>query len=212
MLPLILTPPKNKPGRVLGLGREALPALQGLTRVSWPLIIHDPEGGKGLASFPSVQVTRSAPDGGALRQASIVLLTSACPKEWRAGAELALKGSGVPTWDAEDATSSTLKFPAWFPGPTLSLAVWGTHALEPWESALSEDLARSCESLFSLFLKLAGELRTLVFSGLTEEAFRQKVVGQLTRPEILSQLMKGDYEGAKVLALKIVGSTTRALE
>jgi len=212
MLPLIISPPKNKPGRVLGLGREALPALQALTRVSWPLIIHDPEGGKGLASFPGVQVARGAPDGGALKQASLVLLTSACPKEWRAGAELALKGSGVPVWDSKNPAASTLRFPAWFPGTSFSLAAWGTRSLETWESALSEDLARSCESLFSLFLKLAGELRTLVFSGLTEEAFRQKVVGQITRPEILSQLLKGDYEAAKVMALKIVGSTTRALE
>lgn len=212
MLPLILAPPKNKPARVLGLGREALPAVQGLTRVSWPLIVHDPEGAKGLASLPSVQVTRVAPDGGALRQASLVLVTSACPKEWRADAELALKGSAVPVWDCRNPAASTLRIPAWFPGSTVSLAVWGTQALEPWESALTEDLARSCESLFSLFLKLAGELRTLVFSGLTDDAFRQKVVGQITKPEILALLLKGDYEGAKVLALKIVGSTTRALD
>jgi hypothetical protein len=212
MLPLVLAPPKNKPARVLGLGREALPAVQGLMRVSWPLIVHDPEGAKGLAALPTVQVSRGAPDGGALRQASLVLVTSACPKEWRADAELALKGSGVPVWDSRNPAASTLGVPAWFPGSTVSMAVWGNQTLEPWESALTEDLARSCESLFSLFLKLAGELRSLVFSGLTDEAFRQKVVGQITKPEILALLLKGDYEGAKVLSLKIVGSTTRALE
>ena len=212
MLPLVLSPPKNKPGRILGLGREALPAVQGLTRVAWPLVIHDVEGAKGLASYPNVQVTRIAPDGGALKQASLVIITSGCPKEWRADAELALKASGVPVWDSTKPANSTLRFPSWFPGSTVSLAVWGTKPLEPWESALSEDLARSCESLFTLFLKLAGELRAIVFSGLTDDAFRQKVVGQITKPEILALLVKGDYDGAKVLALKIVGSTTRALD
>ena len=212
MLPLVIAPPKSRPARILGLGREALPAIQSLTRVAWPLVVHDLEGAKGLASFKGVQVTRGAPTGTLLRQASLVLITSACPREWLAAAELELKGSDVPVWDARERVSSSLLFPIWFPGPHLSVAVWGTRAMEPWEAALAEDLARASESLFTLFLKLAGELRALVFSGLTEEAFRQKVVGQLARPELLALLLKGQYEEAKVMALRIVGSTTRAME
>lgn len=212
MLPLVIAPPKSKPARVLGRGREALPAIQSLTRVAWPLIVHDPEGAKGMASFRGVQVTRGAPTGVLLRQASLVLITSACPRGWLSLAELELRDSDVPVWDARERASSSLLFPTWFPGPHLSVAVWGTRAMEPWEAALAEDLARASESLFSLFLKLAGELRVLVFSGLTEEAFREKVIGQLSRPELLALLLKGQYEEAKVMALKIVGSTTRAME
>lgn len=212
MLPLVIAPPKGKPARVLGLGREALPAVQSLTRVAWPLVVHDPEGARGLASFKGVQVTRGGPTGPLLRQASLVLVTSACPREWLTIAELELKDSDVPVWDAREKVPSSLLFPTWFPGPHLSVAVWGTRAMEPWEAALAEDLARASESLFSLFMKLAGELRALVFAGLAEDDFRQKVVGQLARPELLALLIRGQYEEAKMVALKIVGSTTRALE
>jgi hypothetical protein len=92
------------------------------------------------------------------------------------------------------------------------MAVWGAGGARPWEADLAEDFARELQGLFGGLLKLASELRGLVFDGTTDEVFREKVVAQLTRPEVTTLLLKGDYEQAKLLALKIVGTTTRSLE
>jgi hypothetical protein len=142
----------------------------------------------------------------------MVLITTACPHDWRDMAHKELEGAGVPVWDAVEPAKSTLRFPEWFPGRSLSMAVWGGTALKPWEEALAEDFARVSGAYFALFSKLAEELRALVLESLSEEAFRTKVVSQLTRPEILAHLVRGDYDTAKTLALKIVGTTTRALD
>ena len=212
MIPLLLAPPAGKPARFLGAGTDALPVLQGLARVSWPAVLHEPTGGGALKGFPGVQFSTTAPTAAGLRQSSLVFITSACPPAWRDAARRDLEGSGVPLWDSLDPKGSTLRFPVWFPGAPLSMAVWGVGGARPWEAGLAEDFARAMEGLFSGLLKLASELRGLVFVGANDEVFRQKVVAQLTRPEITTLLLRGEYGQAKMLALKIVGTTTRSLE
>jgi hypothetical protein len=105
-----------------------------------------------------------------------------------------------------------VRFPVWFAGSPLSMAVWGAGGAQPWEASLAEDFAREMGGLFGGLLKLASEMRSLVFESATDESFREKGVAQLTRPEVLTLLARGEYEKAKVLALKIVGTTTRSLE
>lgn len=212
MLPLLLSPPAGRPARVLGAGAEVLPFLQALTRVGWPVTLHEPSGGGALKDFPGIQVTSATPLGPGLRQASLVLITSACPADWREAALKELEGAGVPLWDALDEKRCTLNFPLWFPGVPLSMAFWGSGKVAPWEAALAEDFFRETGGLFHAFVALAGELRGLVLQNATEEEFRRKVVSQLTRPEVLALLVRGDYQQAKTLALKIVGTTTRALD
>lgn len=212
MIPLLFAAPAGKPARILGAGTEVLPVLQGLSRVSWPVVLHEPAGGGALKGFPGIQLSTVPPAAPSLRQSSLVFIASGCPPAWRDAARKDLEGSGVPLWDSLDARGSTLRFPVWFPGAPLSMAVWGAGGARPWEAALAEDFVRELQGLFGGLLKLASELRGLVFDGATDEVFREKVVAQLTRPEITALLLKGDYEQAKLLALKIVGTTTRSLE
>ncbi len=212
MIPLLLSPPAGRPARILGAGAEVVPVLQNLSRVSWPVTLHEPSGGGELKRFPGIQITAAAPTGPALRQASLVFITSACPAPWHEEARRELEGSGVPLWDSLDPKSTTVRFPVWFVGSPLSMAVWGAGGARPWEAGLAEDFAREMGGLFGGLLKLAGELRGLVFESATDEAFREKAVAQLSRPEIWTLLAKGEYDQAKLLALKIIGTTTRSLE
>lgn len=212
MIPLLLSPPSGRPARVLGAGKEILPYLQDLGRVGWPVILHEPSGGGALQAYPGIQIQSSAPPGPALRQASLVMLTSACPADWREAARKDLEGSGVPLWDASDAAGSTLSFPVWFPGFPLSLAFWSSAAVQPWEKLLAEEFMRHLEGFVNGYLRLTAELRGLVFEKTADEAFRQKVVTQVQRSEILALLLKGEYDQAKTLALKVIGTTTRSLE
>jgi len=212
MLPVLLKPPTGRPARVLGAGPEILPAIQALTRVGWPVTLHDPDGGGSLKNLPGVQVATTRPPGPALRQASLVLMASGCPPAWRAAALSELEGSGVPLWDSAEPKASTLSFPVWFPGTPLSLALWGSGPVKPWEAGLAEDFLREMEAFYGGFVRLASELRSLVLDNMTDGTFREKIVGQLVRPEILQLLLKGEYLQAKTLALKIMGTTTRSLE
>jgi hypothetical protein len=212
MLPLVLSPPAGKPARVLGAGKEILPYLQNLVSVNWPVVLHEPASPSGYQGMKGLQFSTSPPAAPSLRQASLVLISIACPDGWRDAARRDLEGSGVPVWDARDAKGSTLSFPIWFPGSPLSMACWSTGKLEPWEAALAEDYLRETQGVTAGFLRLASELRQLVFEGATDDEFRKKVVAQLTQTEILQFLLRGDYEQAKVLALKIIGTTTRSLE
>ena len=180
--------------------------------VNWPVVLHDAATPSAYQGMKGLQFSTSPPAAPSLRQASIVLISSACPDEWREAARRDLEGSGVPVWDARDAKGSTLGFPVWFPGAPLSMACWSTGKLEPWEASLAEDYLRETQRVTTDFLRLASELRQLVFEGATDDEFRKKVVAQLTRTEILQFLVRGDYEQAKVLALKIIGTTTRSLE
>ena len=212
MIPLLLTPPAGRPARVLGAGLEVVPILQNLSRVSWPVILHEPTGGGGLRSFPGIQITTASPNAPGLRQSSLVLITSACRPDWRESARRDLEGSGVPTWDAVDPRSSTVHFPIWFPGTPLSMAVWGVGGTAPWEAGLAEDFVREMGGCFEGLLRLAEELRHLGFGGADDEGFRRKVVTRIASPEVLTLLLKGEFEQAKTLAMKIIGTTTRSLE
>jgi hypothetical protein len=51
----------------------------------------------------------------------------------------------------------------------------------------------------------------MIFEGLDETAFREKVLSQAARPEVLALLLQGKGAQAKTTVLKIVGSTTRIL-
>jgi hypothetical protein len=212
MIPLLLSPPSGRSARVLGAGKEILPCLQDLGRVGWPVVLHEPAGGGPLQGYPGIQVQSAPPPGPALRQASLVLITSGCPADWRDAARRELEGSGVPLWDASDPGGSTLAFPIWFPGFPLSLAFWTGAAVQPWERLLAEEFMRHLEGFVNGYLRLTAELRGLVFEKTTDEAFRTKVVTQIQRPEILALLLKGEYDQAKTLALKVIGTTTRSLE
>ncbi len=213
MIPLLLAPPSGRPARVLGDGSEALPALRDLLRTGWPVVLHAPPGRGMLAALAGVQTAAHAPSQPSLRQASLVLITSACPPEWREAARRDLEGTGVPFWDEGDPAGSTLRFPVWFPGDSLSMAAWGPIQIsQAWERGLAEELARHAEALYAGFLRLSSELRELLFATDSEDAFRRRVIDQVARPEILALLLKGEYEKAKMTAFKIVGSTTRELD
>jgi hypothetical protein len=211
MIPVLLKPPAGRPARVLGKGRGFAAVLQNLSRVGWPVEVHDPDGGPDYSGLPGVRVVTHAPPAPALRQASLVLIGASCPADWRSRGMQDLEGSGVPVWDESDPSACTLAFPMWMPGQHLSLAAWASAATKPWERGVVEDFLRHSEGFMADFLKLVNELRTLIFNEMADEAFREKVATQLTTPEILGFLLKGDYEKAKMLALKIVGSTTRSL-
>lgn len=212
MIPVLLKPPGGRPARVLGRGRQITRALQDLSRVGWPAEVHDPEGAADLARLPGVRVVAHAPPSPSLRQASLVLIGSDCPPDWRKQALHDLEGTGVPVWDEADPAASTLAFPLWVPGTRLSLAAWAPEAVKGWERGVAEDFLRMNERFAADFLRLVNELRDLILNDMDDEAFRDKVVTQLASPEILGHLMRGDYEKAKMLALRIVGSTTRSLE
>ncbi len=212
MIPVLLKPPAGRPARVVGRGREITPVLQNLSRIGWPMEVHVPEGATDYAGLPGVRVSNHAPPAPALRQASLVLIGSSCPQDWRKQAIQDLDGSGVPVWDEADPSSSTLAFPLWVPGTRLSMAAWAPDAVKSWEGNVAEDFLRLDERFAADFLKLVNEMRDLILNDMDDEAFRSKVVTQLSAPEILGHLMKGDYEKAKMLALRMVGSTTRSLE
>lgn len=212
LIPVLLKPPSGRPARVLGQGRGFTAVLQNLSRVGWPVEVHDPDGSQAYAGLPGIRVVTHAPPSPALRQASLVLIGASCPAEWRTRGMKDLEGTGIPVWDESDPAASTLGFPLWMPGQHLSLAAWATSATKPWERSVTEDFLRHNEKFAGDFVKLVNELRTLVFNEMNDEAFREKAATQLATPEILGHLLRGDYEKAKMLALKIVGSTTRSLE
>lgn len=210
MLPLLLSAPEGRPARLLGHSPAVLPLLQNLKSVGWPCVLHHPEGGGFLSGFPGLQVATDAPPAQALRQSSLVLLAAGCPDPWRDAARRDLTGSGVPLWDERDGAGSTLAFPRWYPGHNLSAAAWGGAGLQGWQTELLSPFFNGTEALFGAFLALAEELRT-VFEGLDESAFREKVLSQAARPEVLALLLQGKRDQAKTTVLRIVGSTTRTL-
>ncbi len=210
MLPLLLAAPEGRPARLLGQSPSFLMILQNLSSVGWPCVLHDEKGGGPLAGFPSLQVATAAPPAPALRQSSLVLIGSGCVQSWREAARRDLEGSGVPLWDEADAKGSSLAFPKWLHGRDLSAAFWAKAGVEPWQEKLAASFLDGTETMLDGFLELARELHPL-FEGMDEEAFRDKVVSQMTKPEIMSLLVKGQRAQAKTAVLKIVGSTTRTL-
>lgn len=210
MLPLLLAAPEGRPARLLGRSPALLPLIQNLKAVGWPCVLHDPEGGGFLAGFAGLQIATDAPPAPALRQSSLILIAAGCPPAWREAARRDLAGTGVPTWDEADPKGSTLAFPRWFPGRVVSAAAWSGAGLQGWQEGLVAPFFAGTEALFAAFLKLAGELR-VVLEGLDEEAFREKVLDQAARPEVLALLLQGKHDQAKTTVLRIVGSTTRTL-
>lgn len=210
-MPLVVAPPAGRPARVLGGGPKTLAAVQNLLRAGWPVEVHEKSG--SLGRLKGVRVSNSPPPTPALRQASMVLIGSACPGEWRGTALKALAGSGVLLWDENAPGSSTLRFPLWLPGAHLSLAAWsGAKVLSSWQATLAEDFLRVQEKLFGSFARLLDEVGGLVFKGARDEAFLDKAVAQLSTPEIVSCLARGEYDKAKMFALKVMASTTRSLD
>jgi len=210
MFPILLAAPEGRPARFLGRSPAFLMVLQNLRSAFWPCVLHDDKGGGPLAGFPGLQVATTLPPAPALRQSSLVLIGGECPPGWREAARRDLQGSGVPFWDEADIQGSTLAFPKWLHGRELSAAFWASGGLEPWQESLAAAFLAGTESLLSGFLELARELMPL-FEGMDEKTFRDKVVSQMTRPEILGLLLKGERSQAKTAVLKIVGSTTRTL-
>lgn len=210
MLPLLLAAPEGRPARLLGRSPSFLMVLQNLRSVGWPCVLHDEKGGGPLAGFPGLQVATTPPPAPALRQSSLVLIGGDCAPGWRAAARRDLEGSGIPFWDEADLKCSTLAFPKWLQGRELSAAFWAGGGVEPWQESLAASFLAGTESMMAGFLELAREL-TPLFEGMDEDTFRDKVVSQMTRPEILALLLKGQRAQAKTAVLKIVGSTTRTL-
>lgn len=211
MLPLLLASPEGRPARILGRSPAILPLLQNLRAVGWPCTLHDPEGGGPLATFPGLRIAADPPPAPALGQSSLVLISAGCPEDWRAAAQRDLAGTGVPFWDERDLKGSTLAFPRWFPGRVLSAAVWpSTASPHPWQEEMAAPFLAGTESLFAAFFKLVEDLRS-VFEGLDDAGFRDKVLDQAARPEVLALLLQGKHDQAKMTVLKIVGSTTRTL-
>lgn len=211
MLPLLLKAPGARPARVVGLGPGILGAVRNLLVVRWPVTVHDPDGARTLASMPGVHIATTYPGTQLLRQASLVLLGSNAPAHWREEALRDLAETGIPLWDEADRAGSTLGFPSWIPGRSLSLALWGEAAKVGWTENLAGDFLTGIEGLYTSFFHLLEELRSLVFDGMSDEDFRNRVVSQVSRPEILALLLQGERERAKTTVLKIVGSTTRTI-
>jgi hypothetical protein len=173
--------------------------------------VHDPSGAPALSGLPGVHASATSPPAPALRQASLVLIGETCPAAWREEALSALDGTGLPIWIEGDAARSTLAFPLWLAGPKLSLAAWTHSGMRSWERELSGDFFRASEQLFSDFLRLVNEVGEAALNGVEDEAFLGKVGAQLAKPELLGLLLKGDYQGARTMALRIIGTTTRSL-
>ncbi len=211
MLPLLLAAPEGRPARLVGKSPAFLALLQNLRSVGWPCVLHDASGGGPLAGFPGLQVATDAPPAQAVRQASLVLIGADCPDAWRDAVRRDLAGAGVPFWDERDAEGSTLAFPRWVPGHRLSAAFWSGAGLPPAQADVLGAFFSGTEGLLAAFLKLAEELRP-VFEGLDDKAFRDKVVSQMARPEVLTLLLKGQHDQARNTVLRIVGSTTRVLD
>jgi hypothetical protein len=211
-IPVLLEAPSGRPARALGGGPHLKAAVQGLVRASWPVVVHEPAGQPQLTGLPGAQVVNYPPAGPGLRQSSLVLLGVTCPPDWREQALSDLKGTGIPFWDEADPKGSTLALPMWVPGEILSFAAWSSGGLKGWEKELAEDFLRAHEGFAGAFLRLSGEIRDLVLPGSGEEGFRQKVASQLANPELMSLLLRGEYDRARSMALKIVGSTTRSLD
>jgi len=185
--------------------------VQRLLRGGWPVEVHEKR--PGIGRLDGVKSSTCAPPAPSLRQASLVLIGSDCPDDWRREALKRLEGSGVPVWDERSPGSSTLAFPFWFGGGELSLAAWSADGTaSPWQEALAEEIAGIQIKLMEGFVKLAGEVGGLVFSNSPEEEFLKKAATQLATPGIIGALAAGDYDKAKTTALKIVGATTRSLD
>ncbi len=210
-IPVLLEAPSGRPARALGGGPHLRAAVQGLVRAFWPVVVHEAAGRAQFAGMAGVQVVNYPPASPGLRQSSLVLLGAACPPDWREQALSDLKGTGVPFWDEADPKGSSLALPMWVPGEVLSFAAWSSGGLKGWEKGLAEDFLRAHESFAESFLRLCGEIRQWILAGEGEEGFRQKVAAQLANPELMSLLVRGEYERARAMAQKIVGSTTRSL-
>ncbi len=211
MIPLLLKAPKGKQVRVVGLGPTILQALQDLRAEGWPITLHHPEGGGALASLPGIHITTDPPAAAPLRQASIVLIGKEASEAWRSEAKKHLEGTGIPTFDERDLPGSTLLIPRWIPGETFSMALWGGEDLPAWKGILAREFLRGTEDLYHSFSRLVGEMERLTLGSMEEGEFRDKIVTQIAQPSILSHLLLGDYEKARMLALRIVGTTTRSL-
>jgi len=211
MIPLLLKPPKGKQARVVGLGPAVFQALQDLRTAGWPTTLHDPQGGGSLAGLPGIHISNDPPEAGALRQASLVLIGRDAPEAWRSESLARLEGTGIPFLDEGNPSGSTLLVPQWIRGESFSVALWGEAGPDSWKATLAEEFLHSTEGLFHSFLKLAGELERLTLDSMEEGEFRRKVVAQIARPEILARLLQGEYDKAKTLALRIIGTTTRSL-
>jgi hypothetical protein len=211
MLPLLLRAPSSRPARIVGFGPSILGAIRHLQMVNWPIIVHDPEGARTLGAMAGVHVSTVQPTAQLLRQASLVLLGEQTPLLWREEVRRDLMGTGIPFWDEADAAESTLAFPSWLPGRTLSIALWGDGVRGGWEESLTGDFLHGIEGLYVSFFKLVEDLRAEVFDSMTDEEFRSRVISQIARPEILALLLSGEMEKARTTVLRIVGSTTRSL-
>lgn len=210
-VPLLLKPPGGRPARVLGGGPKVLPIVQKLLMGGWSVQVHEKR--PGIGRLEGAKSLTHAPPAPSLRQASLVLIGSACSDEWREEALKHLEGSGVPVWDERSPGSSTLAFPLWFTGGELSLAAWSDDGTaSPWQEALAGEIAGIQKKLMEGFVKLAGEVGGLVFSNSPEDEFLKKAATQLATPGIIGALAVGDYDKAKTTALKIVGATTRSLD
>lgn len=210
-IPVLLSAPSGRPARALGGGPRLKTLVQNLVRAGWPVVVHEPPERPGLQGLPGCQVVNYPPATAGLRQSSLVLLGETCPDSWREQALRDLDGTGVPLWDERDARGSTLGFPLWIPGEAVSFAAWAGAGLKGWERELSEEFVRAQEAYFERFLSLAGFLRREVLGELDDAAFVRKVAAQLTSPEVLVLLLRGQEEEARKAALKIVGTTTRSL-
>jgi len=211
MIPLLVKPPAGKPARILGIGPAILRVVQDLRSAGWPIVLHDPEGGGSLSGLSGIRIALDAPAAAAVRQSSLVLIGRDAPPEWADSVRQALEGSGVPVFDEEHPRGSSLGFPAWFPGESLSLAAWGGDESDPWKERLWADFLRGAEDLFLGFRRLSEDLRELAFDSMEDEDFRRDVVSQISRPEILALLLQDRYDDARNRVLKIVGTTTRRL-
>jgi hypothetical protein len=196
---------------VVGLGPAVLGVVRNLRLVNWPVTVHDPDGAPTLAFMPGVHIATSPPGQQLLRQASLVIIGAQAPILWREEALRDLQETGIAFWDESNPTASTLAFPSWLPGRSFSLALWGEGIRGGWQENLAGDFLQGIEGLYVSFFSLVEELRTLVFDGMPDEEFRNRVVSQVARPEILTLLLNGERERAKIAVLKIVGSTTRTL-
>lgn len=211
MLPLLLKAPTARPARVVGLGPGVLSAVRNLRLVGWPLTVHDPEGARTLASMPGIHISTSPPGSQLLRQASLVLLGAQAPEDWKEEIRRDIRETGTPFWDESAPAGSTLGFPSWLPGRSLSMALWGQVPPGSWQETVAGEFLTGIEGLYTSFFRLLEELRTLVFEGMTDEEFRERVVAQVAQPAILGLLLQGEYERAKTAVLKIIGSTTRTV-
>ena len=212
MIPLLLKAPGGRPARIVGLGPKILHALQHLRSSGWPIVIHDPEGARTLTALSGIRMATNPPAFGEIRQASLVLLGSGAPGEWKKQVREAVEGSGVPFLDEDEPAASGLAFPSWIPGRGISMALWSPPGTAATPHELFESFAHGLDTLFPAFLNLVEKVKAMVTDSIEEDEFREKVLTQLAAPEILALLMRGEHDRALTSALKVIGSSTRSVK